>query len=324
MKKLYIISKHILYNVGGAEKSILKYASDLKYDYKFLLGFKFITKNLNKKTGYLFEFLEVKLNINKFYFFEYYINKRVIKQQISYLKDVHIITYGIYFPVIINSSKTCFNELHIRSETDLGIFINYNTGLKYFVKFFLQLIEFPFNFFYQRELSKAIHRADKVVCNSKFMKKELYRLFKKDSVVEYPCIEIDLNGFKSTKEGIVFIGDSKIKGLNLVQEIARRMPEHTFYVFGRDTYIETKVINIVYCPWQKNVLDIYKRAKLVIVPSLWKEAYGRVAKEAVLLNLPVLVSDIGGLKEAVNYDKTKLVTNYKNSDEWISRIKDII
>ena len=65
-------------------------------------------------------------------------------------------------------------------------------------------------------------------------------------------------------------------------------------------------------------------SKLVIVPSQWKEAYGRVAKEAILLNIPVIVSDIGGLKEAVDYDKSKLVKNYKSIEEWIKKIQKLL
>ena len=321
MKSLYVISKHILYNVGGAEKSILSYIDKFDYKEKILLGFNFPQKKIIENITCNIKFLNPILNINKFYFFEYYINKLNIKKSVKNLSDNHIISYGIYFPVVINHCNNCFKELHIRSETDLGIFINYNSGYKYFIRMLLKFLEFPFEFHYKKELKKAILSADKIICNSKFMQRELFKMYGKKSEVVYPLLEINKEGFNSSKEGIVFIGDSRVKGLNLLKDIAKKMPEHDFFVFGKSTLREYRQGNVMYYPWENDVLNIYKRAKLVIVPSQWKEAFGRVAKEAIMLNIPVIVSNIGGLKEAVDYDENKLVKNYKSRDEWIQKIQ---
>lgn len=321
MKSLYVISKHILYNVGGAEKSILSYIDKFDYKEKILLGFNFPQKKIIENITCNIKFLNPILNINKFYFFEYYINKLNIKKSVKNLSDNHIISYGIYFPVVINHCNNCFKELHIRSETDLGIFINYNSGYKYFIRMLLKFLEFPFEFHYKKELKKAILSADKIICNSKFMQRELFKMYGKKSEVVYPLLEINKEGFNSSKEGIVFIGDSRVKGLNLLKDIAKKMPEHDFFVFGKSTLREYRQGNVIYYPWENDVLNIYKRAKLVIVPSQWKEAFGRVAKEAIMLNIPVIVSNIGGLKEAVDYDENKLVKNYKSRDEWIQKIQ---
>lgn len=322
MKSLYVISKHILYNVGGAEKSILSYINKLDYKEKILLGFNYPQKKITENINCNIKFLNPILNINQFYFFEYFINKLNIKKSIRNLSKDHIISYGIYFPVVINHCNYCFKELHIRSETDLGIFINYNSGFKYFIKMLLKFLEFPFEYYYKKELKRAILSADKIICNSKFMQTELFQMYGRKSEVVYPLVEINKEGFYSSKEGIVFIGHSRIKGLNIVKDIAKKMPEHDFFVFGKNTNKEYRQGNVIYYPWENDILNIYKRAKLVIVPSQWKEAYGRVAKESIILNIPVIVSDIGGLKEAVDFDENKLVKNYKSTDDWVKKIKN--
>jgi len=324
LKNLYVISKHILYNFGGAEKSILRYISKIDIKRKILIGFKNNNKEIVSTEKTEIEFIKPFVNLSKLYFFEYFLNKKVVHQKVEKLNNSHIITYGIYFPLVVNSSKNCFTELHIRSETDLGIFINYNLGIRYFIKEILKGIEFPFQYFYMKELKEAILNADKIVCNSMFIQKKLLKIYGRKSIVVYPQVNINKENFKNTKEGIVFIGDSRIKGLNLVKKIASKLPENDFFIFGRNTHVEKRIGNIIYCPWQADVLKIYKRAKLVIVPSLWQEAYGRVAKESIILDIPVLVSNVGGLAEAVDFDESKLVTNYTNSDEWIRKIKDII
>tara|TARA_B100002019_G_scaffold281407_1_gene285416 strand:- start:7694 stop:8668 length:975 start_codon:yes stop_codon:yes gene_type:complete len=324
MKSLHIISKHILYNIGGAERSTLKYADGLNYNLKILIGFENNKKQIINSKNYKIQIINNVLNINRFYFFEYYYNKRKIKRFLNKEKISHVITYGVYFPLIINSCRSSLKELHIRSETDLGIFLNYNSGFKYVIKYCLKILEWPFEFFYKKELRKAILNSDKVVCNSKFMQNELFKLYGKKSEVVYPSVKINNDGFKSTKEGIVFIGDTKIKGITLVKSIAKEMPEHNFFIFSHKTKIIKRIGNIFYYPWEDNILNVYKRAKLVIVPSMWKEAYGRVARESILLDIPVLVSEIGGLKEAVDFDKSKLIKNYSDKNEWINKIRNII
>ena len=62
-------------------------------------------------------------------------------------------------------------------------------------------------------------------------------------------------------------------------------------------------------PWQKDEADVYKYAKIVIVPSIWQEAYGRVSREAFILDIPVFVSNIGGLGESVNEQKEFIIND---------------
>ncbi|HIV54226.1 MAG TPA: glycosyltransferase [Candidatus Anaerobiospirillum stercoravium] len=45
---------------------------------------------------------------------------------------------------------------------------------------------------------------------------------------------------------------------------------------------------------------VYERSKVVIVPSLAYESWGRIASEALLNDIPVLGSKIGGIPEAIN------------------------
>lgn len=45
---------------------------------------------------------------------------------------------------------------------------------------------------------------------------------------------------------------------------------------------------------------VYQQTKLLLVPSLWYEGFGRVAAEAILNGIPVLASQSGGLPHTVN------------------------
>ena len=135
--------------------------------------------------------------------------------------------------------------------------------------------------------------------------------------------------YKKVKEeikekGIVFVGDAIIKGIEIAKELAKAMPERKFYFFTRYVQEATIENNIVWMPWQKREVDIYKYASVVIIPSIWEEAYGRVSREAYTLDIPVLVSNIGGLPESVDEKEEFIVNDYKNIDSWREKIENII
>ncbi len=102
------------------------------------------------------------------------------------------------------------------------------------------------------------------------------------------------------------------------------MPEVNFYFFSRYVKSPQKDANIFWMPWQKNEIDIYKYAKIVIVPSICEEGYGRVSREAFLLNIPVLVSKRGGLTETVDEKQKYIVEDYFNPEIWKKKIENFI
>src|SRR4030095_10030833 len=50
---------------------------------------------------------------------------------------------------------------------------------------------------------------------------------------------------------------------------------------------------------QREMKQIYGKSKILLAPSIWGEAYGRVVTEAQLSAIPVIASAKGGLPEAV-------------------------
>ena len=58
--------------------------------------------------------------------------------------------------------------------------------------------------------------------------------------------------------------------------------------------------NLMFSPAMAQPKEIYVPTKTLLAPSLWQEAAGRVAAEALLNGIPPLVSDRGGLAETCN------------------------
>jgi len=61
-----------------------------------------------------------------------------------------------------------------------------------------------------------------------------------------------------------------------------------------------------FLPYNK-VLQFYQMADIVVVPSVWPEALGRVNLEAMALSKPVIATRVGGIPEIITHEKNGLL-----------------
>ncbi|MEO1477623.1 MAG: glycosyltransferase family 4 protein [Bacteroidota bacterium] len=104
---------------------------------------------------------------------------------------------------------------------------------------------------------------------------------------------------------ITLINPCTIKGISIFSELARSLPGLPFAAVptwgttSKDLQRLAAIENVTLLSPVDDVREIFRQTRLLLVPSLCGEAYGRVAVEALVDGLPVLVSDFGGLREAV-------------------------
>jgi len=111
-----------------------------------------------------------------------------------------------------------------------------------------------------------------------------------------------------------FIGLQNFKGGERVVKLARCCPEIPFLIFdnvdrnlpqwpgmtGAELREAAAALpNVTIRAPAKTVQDIYGSTKVLLAPSRYHEAWGRVASEAQINGIPVLASNRGGLPEAV-------------------------
>ena len=124
------------------------------------------------------------------------------------------------------------------------------------------------------------------------------------------------------KRYVTFINPSDYKGLAIFAKLAKvcqeRMPEVKFLtvsIHERFTdlverlhlkddlsvhpYKQNDFPNVFMVDQQMDMRSIYAICSVLLVPSLWFEAWGRVASEAVFNNIPVMATNSGGLPEAI-------------------------
>lgn len=171
------------------------------------------------------------------------------------------------------------------------------------------------------------------VANSAFTASRYRSAFGVEPVIIQPLINgHEKYATETTRENVTLINPHPFKGVNVAIELARQCPDIPF------VFVETwplspedratlnarlsQVPNVKLLPSTNDMKQIYGKCKILLAPSQWEEAYGRVASEAQFSGIPVLASDRGGLPEAVG--PGGVVLNPDGAiDHWVNALRKL-
>jgi glycosyltransferase involved in cell wall biosynthesis len=103
---------------------------------------------------------------------------------------------------------------------------------------------------------------------------------------------------------VTMINPCELKGVAIFLALADASPEIRFGAvptWGADDRVLQDLRarrNVSLLKPSDNIEDILTQTRILLVPSLWPETFGYVVPEAMLRGIPVLASDLGGLREA--------------------------
>jgi glycosyltransferase involved in cell wall biosynthesis len=200
-----------------------------------------------------------------------------------------------------------------------------------------------------------------IISTSNSVKKYVSRHWNRQSNIIKPLVEtenyiIHKQDFDPSKNNLIFMFNPlQRKGGLIFNEIAKKLPFEKFStVLGWSSLKEKKGSNnfsskyieritesegsafdgslpdyvcFDYCknikifPSEDDPRILYKQMKILLIPSQWEEAFGRVAIEAMVNGIPVIASDIAGLKESVG--KGGILLKKDDIDSWVNEIKKL-
>ncbi len=216
-----------------------------------------------------------------------------------------------------------------------------NSCIKYLGDKYLNIEEWRYNF------NEIFHYAKKIFVPSSFAKNNIskyYNYSKKVKIIPHG-INIDTysidNSYKIKHDkenfNIAFVGAIGIhKGREIMYELVKQMKKQkniNWHLIGytdnknRDLSYQSKYNFTLHGSYTKDELyGILKKNKiqLIILPSIVPETFSYTLTEAWLAGIPVLVNNIGALKERVEENKGGWIVDIYNIEQVQSKILSII
>ncbi|HEV2863877.1 MAG TPA: condensation domain-containing protein [Pyrinomonadaceae bacterium] len=165
----------------------------------------------------------------------------------------------------------------------------------------------PWAFFPSEARAKVLTKAAAIISVSEFVARYLREWAGLDSTVIYWPAYGDgpfplLGSFDN--DFVTMVNPCAVKGLSIFSALARQLPEVSFAAVptwgttAEDRAELERLPNVRLLPPSDNIDEILSQTRLLLVPSLWGEAFGLVVVEAMLRGIPVLAGDSGGTVEA--------------------------
>lgn len=140
-----------------------------------------------------------------------------------------------------------------------------------------------------------------ILVASTFMSREVKREFPAARVWKIPNPVEPVRSISGTAQFLLFVNPVPVKGLDFVLKLAEELPDEKFMFVGNWNTSSPPQLpqNVEWRERQSDLSIVFSESKLLLHPSHWEEAFGRLVLEAMSAGLPVLASDRGGLPETV-------------------------
>jgi glycosyltransferase involved in cell wall biosynthesis len=165
------------------------------------------------------------------------------------------------------------------------------------------------------------------IANSNFTASRVDSVFHKTAEAIYPLVASEEYKTIVDRKKAIFVNPIPMKGLNVAAYLAKKRPDVEFEFI--ESWELTQTQRMIYkkeieglknVAWKLPTLNmrrVYSKAKMVLIPSLWEEGWGRIATEAHINGIPVLATNIGALPESVGTGGL-LVHKDASLEEWLS------
>jgi glycosyltransferase involved in cell wall biosynthesis len=166
--------------------------------------------------------------------------------------------------------------------------------------------------------------------NSEFTAQRWHALYGIDSVVVPPLVLPERYVTNAHGDRVLFVNPIPVKGVELMFELAAACPDIPFLVcesweihpLWRAHCLEraARLPNIEWLGPTRDMRAVYARARTLLMPSLWEEAFGRTVVEAQINAIPIVASRRGALPDTVGAGGV-LVDAHAPIQQWAQALR---
>ncbi|HEY6277606.1 MAG TPA: glycosyltransferase [Streptosporangiaceae bacterium] len=174
----------------------------------------------------------------------------------------------------------------------------------------------------------------RIVSVSQFIDARLRELTGVGSTVIYPPIRLsDSLALGRTPEFVTFVNPIDVKGLPVALAVARLLP-HRRFLFAeawntarsQRRHLDAELArlpNVTFRRRSVGLKEAYRATAVLLMPSQWPEAFGRVVVEASANGIPVVASRVGGIPEAAG-ESGVLLDAGASADKWAEAVEQFL
>lgn len=170
----------------------------------------------------------------------------------------------------------------------------------------------------------GIYKKINYICLTEFTKKKLAGIAPDDHIYIKPNFVFDFGGNAEPHDYYVFVGRlEEIKGISLLVDAFKLLPGIKLKIVGTGVEAEAVKnriaaegitnIELVGYKERNEVNEIVRKSKALIMCSQWYETFGMVIAEAYSNGVPVIVGNIGNIKDLVIPDRTGMLFEYNSA-----------
>ncbi len=209
---------------------------------------------------------------------------------------------AIFKPDLVIVSSQDPGQLLLKSALEASV-----APVIYVVHSVLDLPFGPHAVFTSSAAVQWVHNVSAIITVSAFLKEYLLRWGQlESSVLRFPVYGSGpFSHWGSFENGCVTcVNPCAYKGISIFLKLAELFPLVPFAALPAwgttevDRANLTALPNITILEPSDDIDTILARTRILLVPSLWPEAFGIIAVEAMLRGIPVMASNVGGLTEA--------------------------
>lgn len=157
------------------------------------------------------------------------------------------------------------------------------------------------------QIRTLLRRPAGIITISNYMRDYIQRFSGLDStVLHFPSYGTGpFTHFNNFDSGyVMMVNPCEYKGISIFLSLAQKLPQVRFAAIpfwgtsAGDCAALERLPNVTMVQPSRELDDIFKQTRVLLVPSVWGEAYGQIVVDAMLRGIPVLASNVGGLPEA--------------------------
>lgn len=170
------------------------------------------------------------------------------------------------------------------------------------------------------------------LANSPFTAQRWQALYGIDCAVVAPVVAPEPYLAAHTGDRVLFVNPTPIKGVERLFALAAACPELPFLVMESwhiDPHWRAHCLNraaqLGNVEWHgptSDMREVFARTRVLLMPSVWEESFGRTVVEAQLNGLPVLASQRGALPELVGEGGCVLATEAP-IEAWAQALREL-